>query len=365
MLCLVCAALMVSYWLYKFTVEDRSVGVVDYLTLHEATDIEFPALSLCFENPFLKEKLNDSNIDVAEYLSYLKGEIYDEKLANLNYNDVTLKLDDYFTFGGVGLRKETRSRNISSFILHKQTFDGFVTFDVRRFVKCFSVSITDYQYHRNVERMVLAYNRDKLLGDVGESKCQRPNCPLLISDVYYPEQFLIKVSDSFMFDIKEDFYGYRVLLRSLEMLKRRNTRTKRCTYDTTFYDRLVLEKHISTIGCRAPYHKTYKQFPICNTKEKIKKSLYEFQDVTGKYYPKTCQRIAKLDFDSFVNQATSFGKVAMMFGITYPEEAKVITQSQAVDVHSLIGNVGGYIGLFLGNYCLLYPLLSVVKVTHF
>ena len=35
--------------------------------------------------------------------------------------------------------------------------------------------------------------------------------------------------------------------------------------------------------------------------------------------------------------------------INYPEEVKIITQSQDVDVHSLIGNIGGYLGLFLGK----------------
>ena len=35
--------------------------------------------------------------------------------------------------------------------------------------------------------------------------------------------------------------------------------------------------------------------------------------------------------------------------INYPEEVKTITQSQDVDVHSLIGNIGGYLGLFLGK----------------
>ena len=31
-----------------------------------------------------------------------------------------------------------------------------------------------------------------------------------------------------------------------------------------------------------------------------------------------------------------------------PQLAKIITKSRAVDVHALIGNIGGYIGLFLG-----------------
>ena len=35
--------------------------------------------------------------------------------------------------------------------------------------------------------------------------------------------------------------------------------------------------------------------------------------------------------------------------VSYPNEWKIIRQSQAVDVHALIGNIGGYIGLFLGK----------------
>ena len=34
--------------------------------------------------------------------------------------------------------------------------------------------------------------------------------------------------------------------------------------------------------------------------------------------------------------------------VNFQSKVKIITQSQEVDVHSLIGNIGGYIGLFLG-----------------
>ena len=36
--------------------------------------------------------------------------------------------------------------------------------------------------------------------------------------------------------------------------------------------------------------------------------------------------------------------------IFYPVKGKVITQLKEVDAHSLIGNIGGYIGLFLGKF---------------
>ena len=35
--------------------------------------------------------------------------------------------------------------------------------------------------------------------------------------------------------------------------------------------------------------------------------------------------------------------------INYPKKLKIITQSQAVDFQALVGYIGGYIGLFLGN----------------
>ena len=68
---------------------------------------------------------------------------------------------------------------------------------------------------------------------------------------------------------------------------------------------------------------------------------------------KACQRISKTEID--VNQIPSqYSKDLRTWSITidYPEEIKIITQSKEVDVHSLIGNIGGYLGLFLGKLIL-------------
>ena len=42
--------------------------------------------------------------------------------------------------------------------------------------------------------------------------------------------------------------------------------------------------------------------------------------------------------------------------IEYPISSslsKIVTESQTVDIHTLIGNVGGYIGMFLGEFVFL------------
>ena len=41
--------------------------------------------------------------------------------------------------------------------------------------------------------------------------------------------------------------------------------------------------------------------------------------------------------------------VKYIIQVYFPAKGKTITQLQDVDVHTLIGNIGGYIGLFLGK----------------
>ena len=68
--------------------------------------------------------------------------------------------------------------------------------------------------------------------------------------------------------------------------------------------------------------------------------------VEKQYHSKPCRRISKL-LSTYIG-----GKIDqnwLRFGIEYPKELKVISQSKEVDGHALIGNIGGYIGLFLGT----------------
>ena len=50
---------MVGYWFYKFEVEDRDIGTVDYTSFKDDPKIIYPAASLCFAypHPFSREKI--------------------------------------------------------------------------------------------------------------------------------------------------------------------------------------------------------------------------------------------------------------------------------------------------------------------
>ena len=126
--CVIAAISMVLYWVYKFQVEDRDVGLVDYMPIKEAKDIRLPIISLCFENPFLKEFLTNKhpNINTSAYLDFLRGKTYDKGLKEINYDNVTLKLERYLLFAAVTFRNGVQSMETSTIFRHKNVFNGYM-----------------------------------------------------------------------------------------------------------------------------------------------------------------------------------------------------------------------------------------------
>ena len=134
-------------------------------------------------------------------------------------------------------------------------------------------------------------------------------------------------------------------INGIEFIKMRKGRNQDCFFDWKSFDLRLLERHITMKGCRAPYHKhAHPSYPLCRNDTQLKEYAYVYDQVRAEYYPKPCQRITKLDFQTDFKSVSDWGVI-----ILYPEEVKLITQSKEVDGHALLGNIGGYIGLFLGN----------------
>ena len=327
---------MITYWIYKFEVEDRDIGVVDYATFEEAKNIPLPTVSMCFVNPFLSKKLNetDPKINSALYAQYLNGEIFNETFNHIDYENVTLSLQNYFLGGSVRSRNGTHFRNASSQFKHKIIFSGFYD---SAFVKCFEVAVNKTGIP-SIRYVGLYYNTKKLLNDLDK----KVKIELFFE---FPGQFLMATHHPTRIKLSREGVKVRSEIRSMEILMRRETRNKRCTRKWRVYDELVLKKHIKINGCSPPYFRPYKNVDKCNAKEDIQKSKYDFHEIRSKYFPKPCQRISKIQ--THVTNFPSKGKFG--FQIMYPEELKLITQSKEVDVHALIGNIGGYIGLLIGK----------------
>lgn len=329
---------MISYWFYKYVVEDRDIGVVDYLSLEDTKDVDFPLPTLCIKTPFLTETLNKTIFGMTrtDYLKYLRGEIWNNTYELINYENVTINLNDYFTHATEKRTNDFSWRNSTLLFNHKVVFNGFY---LTSFLKCFSIE-SNIRNHRDIKKLQLYYSIQGLVdSSIG------PNVPIFYK-INYPGQYLLG-DNPYYYSMKEGNYRF-VRVKKIEILKRRDTNNKKCSENYLRYDQMILKQHLSTTGCHPPYLETGTETPKCDSMKRLKESRFQYESVRAMNYPKDCKRMSEIR--TFI----SGGKLKSLegkwrFGISYPEEVKIITQSKEIDIHSLIGNIGGYFGLFLGK----------------
>ena len=347
--CIIGVTVMVGFWFYKFDVEDRDIGVVDYKPLEEMPVAEIPVPTLCFQDPFKPKRL----LDFSKYIMYLRGALFDVKLGAIAYGNVTLNLNDYFR----GSEIEWRNGSLdvikeSTYVLQKEIFSGWIGMDM--FYKCFDI-LGDIEDPGKIKKIKFYFRRKEIMEDMAKNRSL-----FYTINMNYPGQFLLAPRVATMGEMKKYNTHSTVLVKDVEVLRSRNSRNRKCTATDNIdsFDDLVLKKHLTLKRCRAPYMTPVNNYPLCDTQEKIKDCVYEYHNVRKKYYANACQRMSKIGFlsqSSIINSTNGRikrqSRTRSTFAITinYPEYAKMITQSKEVDIHALIGNIGGYIGLFLGN----------------
>ena len=340
--CIFIVSIMAGLWFYKYAVEDRDIGVVSYELLKEAKDIKFPAVSLCFKDPYINKKLQDINISLTQetYLRYLKGEYYDEQYGKIDYENVTIDLGKYFLFATTYLRNETRGNYSSKSVEHPVTFSGFYQ---EMFLKCFW--IRSYTYPpRNLKQAKLYYDKKKLMSD-WQLFIGSPTKLYVV--LHYQGQFFL-YNELQSSDMTNKQYA-RFAIKDFEILKQRNKRRQRCIEDTNEFDNIIYEEYVTKAECTVPYINENKLHDKCKNGKGIYENKLQLKAPEIMEIPKACTRISKIRITKYYG-SNRFRESALWYiSISYPREVKIITQSKEVDFHALIGNIGGYLGLFLGN----------------
>ena len=360
--CVFSVALMIGYWFYKYGVEDRDIGIVDYVSIAEAESFDLPMPYICFETPVLHSKMVSlhPNLSSSAYLQYLKGHFFDKRYQNLDYEDVTVHLKDYFLNGHAVLFNGQALVNKSEDFSHNLIFSG-----VKEgiFLKCFEIVWNQKkdEHSNNIKRMVITYDKLKLMKDL-TGTVEKPF--LMFIGMHYPGQFLQGLGEKTAVTMQKTFSHLFLITKGLEFLKRRNSNKRKCMQNWKNYDKIVLSKDMESKRCLAPYHDKRYKMKQCNSEKELQTAKIDFLEIRKKYFPKPCYRISKADIE--YNGGLSLGPEKEFKLIpTYPEDIKIITQSKEIDVHALIGHIGSYIGLFLGKtmICVIVGVRGVIRQT--
>ena len=158
-------------------------------------------------------------------------------------------------------------------------------------------------------------------------------------------------------------YTMKFEIQNMVVLKRRNKLNDECRQKWKENDRHIIEDIIAKTECVLPHWSINKTYPICtgiqipnttrilsNLKgitapcQSIEKFMYLYQESSGLDFKEETFDEAKKFQGTRYSNSDIFHVMVNFQGATYME----ITQSRAYDAQSLVGNAGGYVGLFLG-----------------
>ena len=101
-LCILTTIVLTGWCLYKYTL-DEDVSLVAFVKFNDDKQKVYPAITFCFWNPFYNQKLKryGTGINTSTYSYFLQGILWDDRMVSIDYDDVTVSLEDYVTEMGL------------------------------------------------------------------------------------------------------------------------------------------------------------------------------------------------------------------------------------------------------------------------
>ena len=331
--CSVVTVFMVGYWIYKFQ-KNEDVSTIEYQYVNASSDLRLPELTICLGRQTLAD--SDMNLDgFIDFRDYVQ-QVQTEKTQQDSVNEQ----NDY----------ETTNTCID--LRWNNNFNGFWN---AYFCRCYGLEIDSKV--SNIEKQIQITFRPELSSLLLNLKS------ITVFAVFnYPQQLLRNLEDIHMIwdsktKITSSFTRFKI--NAVEVIIRRNRQNLPCFTGWKNLDNSVFEKHREEAICTAHYQVQNK--PLCNTTEEILNSTYSMKELRNKYFPPPCHEMSAIA--SSMNIIKQSNVSSPVLYISYPEKIKVITQIKSVDAHMLLGNIGGYIGLFLGNIFKIYLIVIEVNIS--
>ena len=165
-------------------------------------------------------------------------------------------------------------------------------------------------------------------------------------------------------DWTNESYVMRFQVTGMDVMQVRNKKSRPCDEEWREYDKKARNHSVVSVGCIPPYWKSQyseEKFPICSDPNDMKTF---YQDAEWNRHTTPCRRMTRLttNFMEFPTTehdkevGTEYRDKYFAVYLYFPRASfKNIVLVRAFDIQTLIGNAGGYIGLFLGNTLLQLP----------
>ena len=357
--------------------ENRDASSIQFKIYHETEEDIYPSPTLCFED-YLDRNVFDSNTSLMNrYKSFLNGEEEEnEDLANISYKDAIIDISDFIIFAYVMESKASNKENESKGSKTKNTAshtkrakrDDHEGNDVSIFgssremtptmvdgtdtsEKCWTFHIP-FVKGINIARAGFSMKKSIFQKEKGAA---RLGFKVIFS---YPGQTLKArvMKDQW----KKTPYGNFAMvfnIQNMVVLIKRNKPHQPCEMDRARDDIRQRDLLIKNLGCRPAFVTSPSNWPRCNNWNHFKNCRWDDD------YVEACTQVEKIFYTyEEYDKGDASGMEGGFFDLKFNFQGKTymeIEQTRDYDLQSLIGNAGGYVGLFLGVCLLQLPQLSL------
>ena len=353
-ICLLATILLIGYCAHEYAL-DRDVTHINFQKFHEEPVRVYPSITICFTKPFVGDKLKlyDKELTFQSFKDFLlgnTGSTWNSELANIDYDNVSVQLEDHLNSIGINLLNnddivwKVECGKCGKLV---QTWDQSEYKDVqppniyvssrRAESKCYTIDIP-YIPHRRI------YFVQMELEDSIFPHGIRPNKKDFFVALHYPFQLtrsylLSRISWESNIR-KTDCYTLRIRVGSMEVLKRRNKYSEPCNDDLTDHDKIALTKVMQNVGCQPKHWKIQSQLPYCTTQKQYTDIEIMMDDVEETLPP--CQSIERLITTGNGIECNKRGKKLWLQFYFQEPSHKEIHVLRAYGFQSLVGNGGKF-----------------------
>ena len=354
-----------------FANEDATVvSYKDYF--REDNDIT-PSASICITAAFEENKLKSygNHVTLANYSDFLGGKIWDDLMLHIDYQEVTLNPRDYIlgyrifykdTSKVTRMYRNDSTKNKNNIILPeiRLAMSGMLCFGID-FPFSQDIMATSIMLKTNIfDNGIRPSFMDPLENKRGLGIVL--HYPYQIYRATWWKNFWPTRSQNSSKTYKVSFD-----IRGMEVVRYRDKTQQPCKDGFPNYDKDIFKEILAKQKCRPPYA-TAPQI-LCSNQTALKsirsKLVDHWKGVNLRHLP--CNGMEKLNYEvsEYDLEEADPAYIEIDFwnrDLTY-KEVKMIC---AFDMSALVGNVGGFIGLFLGYALIMIPgVLKTIGTTMY
>ena len=367
---LVCIVLTVSIITYNIILysEDEDLTEVSYKMYNQDEESIYPGITICVDKPFQSDKLlaHGDGINKTTYEKFLRGRLWDDRMLKINFDSITIDIKEYLIEACI---KRKFNGECTQFNPKIDTF-----FEPSKF-QCFGF--------QNTIGTNIVYVETKINASLFPDKI-RPEKWEFIVRFPFPTQIFRSAKMSYgEWQNRQNLsngFTMNFYVRNVQVIRRRYKESKPC-YKWNNYDYLVMNEISRKLGCRPVYWGDQTNLPVCDTKSKMgvfEQSFFdryfgsddsashippciEPEDMQIEYSDVEAEDQKKVDehnVDSHNSHPDTLDwfKVRLWFRSNRFMEIK---QIRAYNFQNLVGNGGGYVGLFLGYSIVQLPSMII------